>query len=483
MSSNARHARPKPLRSEVSAPKTAKHRGKLRLTTAAAHTQAYATPRDLTHAAKVKRIARELREWRGTQPVSLKKKAPPHQVPKGGDLRRRDEKIDISELDQILLIDPKRRICVAEPGVTFIDLVNATLEHGLVPIIVPEFKKITIGGAVSGCSIESMSFKYGGFHDTSLEYEIITGDGNVITARPEGENALTFQMMHGAFGTLGIVSKLVFKLIPGKRFVQMTYRKFSRIEDYVAEIRERTAQQDFDFMDGMIHSPTELVLSLGKFVDKAPYTTSYEWMNVYYLSTRQRTEDYLTTLEYYFRYDRGVTNVFPKSFLGRLFFGKLGGSTRTLALAEKLPWLLDDKKPTITLDVFIPARRAPEFLSWYQAEFGFFPLWCVPYKRVHDYEWLDKSFYDNLKDDLFLDLAIYGMKQTGEKNYHRIMEEKLREIGGVKTLIAHNYYPEDEFWQIWNKENYDAVKAVTDPRNRFRNLYSKTCRAVMGLEG
>ena len=60
------------------------------------------------------------------------------------------------------------------------------------------------------------------------------------------------------------------------------------------------------------------------------------------------------------------------------------------------------------------------------------------------------------------------------------MEKKLIELGGLKTLIAHNYYPEDEFWSIWSRRNYEAVKIKTDPNNRFRGLYEKTCRAAMG---
>jgi hypothetical protein len=108
-------------------------------------------------------------------------------------------------------------------------------------------------------------------------------------------------------------------------------------------------------------------------------------------------------------------------------------------------------------------------------------LWCVPYRRARDYEWLVPAFYDRLEDEMFLDLAIYGMKQTGDVNYHRLMEEKLRELGGIKTLIAHNYYPEDEFWTIWNKPNYDAAKAVTDPKNVFRDVYKKMCKAAMGV--
>ena len=58
------------------------------------------------------------------------------------------------------------------------------------PIVVPELKTITIGGAVAGCSIESMSFVHGGFHDTCLEYEVITATGEVLTCTPDNEHRL-----------------------------------------------------------------------------------------------------------------------------------------------------------------------------------------------------------------------------------------------------------------------------------------------------
>ena len=84
-------------------------------------------------------------------------------------------------------------------------------------------------------------------------------------------------------------------------------------------------------------------------------------------------------------------------------------------------------------------------------------------------------------DELWVDLAIYGMKQRGDRNYHKLMEDKLRQLGGIKTLISHNYYTPDEFWATWNRENYQAVKALTDPENVFRDLYTKTCKAAMGV--
>ena len=450
----------------------------------AAHARYIASVQDsplaARHDEKVARIARQLASHRGSRPVSLRKKSVSHQVPKAHDLRHHDDKIDVGDLTEILEIDPVRRVCVAESGVTFVELVRATLAYGLVPIVVPELKTITVGGAVSGCSIESMSFQRGGFHDTCVEYEVITARGEVLTCRRDNEHALVFDMMHGSFGTLGILSKLVFELVPAKPFVHVVYETHADLASYQASIRRHTDEHDVDFMDGIIHSPSCYVLSVGKFVAEAPYTHRYSWVRVYYRSTRTRREDYLRTPDYFFRYDRGVTNVRPKSFVGRVLFGKWMTSTQWLTLGNKLHWLLRENKPTVTLDVFVPFSKAAEFMRWYEREIGFFPIWCVPYRRVHDYPWLADSFWRKLDDDLFLDLAIYGMRQKGDRNVHRMIEEKLVELGGIKTLIAHNYYGEDEFWSIWNRRNYDAVKAITDPSHMFRDLYTKTCRAAMG---
>jgi FAD/FMN-containing dehydrogenase len=433
------------------------------------------------HAREVRRIANELQSRTSTTPVSLRKRTVAHQVPKSGDRRRYDDKIDISQLHRILSIDPTARICVAEPGVTFVDLVDATLKHGLLPIVVPELKTITIGGAVSGCSIESMSFEYGGFHDTCLEYEVITAKGDVLVCRRDNEHALVFEMMHGSFGTLGIVSKLTFRLVPAKPFVRLVHERYTTLAAYQEAITRHAEARDLDFMDGIIHSPSLYVLCTGHFVDRALYTSRYDWMRVYYKSTASRSEDFMTTADYVFRYDRGVTNVRPKSFLGRLLFGKMLSSTQMLRLGNKLHWLLKTTKPTVTVDLFLPMSKVPEFLAWYERELDFYPLWCVPYRRVHDYEWLAPSFYAGMTDTMFLDLAIYGMKQRSD-NDHRLIEKKLEELGGIKTLISHNYYDKDEFWSIFNKPNYDAVKAITDPNNIFRDLYTKMCRAAMGHE-
>ena len=434
------------------------------------------------HRRRIDRISHALRTRTSKGPMSLRKKAVRHEVPKPKDLRHRDEKVDISNLNEIIEIDLTNNTCTAESGVTFDDLVRATMRHNLVPIVVPELKTITIGGAVSGCSIESMSFRYGGFHDTCLEYEVVTAKGEVLHCTPDNHNALVFQMIHGGFGTLGILTRLKFRLIPAKPFVKMTYEKHATMDAYQAAMWRYVENNQYDFIDGIIHSEAEYVLCLGSFVDSAPYTHCYDWTRVYYQSTSTQTEDYLKTPDYFFRYDRGVTNVHPKSFMGRLLFGKFMDSSTLLRLAEKFKWALKTDKPDVILDVFVPRSKIAGFMEWYGKEFKFFPLWCVPYRRVRAYEWLSEKFLATTKDELFLDIAIYGMKQTGDRNAHKVMEEKLLEIGGLKTLISHNYFSEEDFWKIWNRKNYIKVKQQTDPHNVFRDLHAKTCRAMMGIE-
>ena len=433
------------------------------------------------HDSKVQRISALLKNRESRAPLSLKKKAVNHQVPKPLDKRYSDEKIDISDLNEILRIDVEEKTCTAELGVTFVDLVSATLEYGLVPLTVPEQKTITIGGAVAGCSIESMSFMYGGFHDSCLEYEVITAKGEVLACAPGNDKALIFQMMNGTFGTLGIISKLKFRLAAAKSFVKVTNEKYKSIEDCKAAIWRHYKERDFDFMDGLFYSSEEYVLCMGSFVDTAPYAHNYDWTRIYYEMAKNEPEDYLKTTDYFFRYDKGTTHVDVKSRLGRLLLGKFLGSTNVLTAASLFHKLIPPDTIPVVIDVFVPFSKLGEFLAWHEEETHYFPLWCVPYKVVRQYEWISDEYFAAMKEELLIDIAIYSMKTDDSERYYRNLEKKMMELGGLKTLISNNYYTEEEFWKTWNKRNYDEVKRVTDPDNIFRDLYEKTVRAARGL--
>lgn len=68
------------------------------------------------HDMKANRIATQLKTRNNTAPLSLKKKAVSHEVPKAGQKKEANEKLDISDLNEILEINTKHQYCISEPG-------------------------------------------------------------------------------------------------------------------------------------------------------------------------------------------------------------------------------------------------------------------------------------------------------------------------------------------------------------------------------
>ena len=295
-------------------------------------------------------------------------------------------------------------------------------------------------------------------------------------------------MMHGSFGTLGILTKLTFRLVPAKPYVRLVYEHHHELDDYQAAIRapHRRAATSTSWMASSTR-PTVRADPAAHFVDSAPYTNRYDWteglLPQHRARGRRTTSRPPTTSSATTAASPTCT---PESFLGRLLLGKFTRLDASCCGWRKLcNWVLPTEQPDHhARRLRAHSRRCRSSSTWYAREFELLPalVRALP-ARARLRVAATRLLRGNLEDDLFLDLAIYGMKQPAGRNYHKLIEDKLLELGGVKTLISHNYYSSEEFWQIWNKRNYDAVKAITDPDNLFRDLYTKTCKAAMGLTG
>ena len=436
------------------------------------------------HEQKVHSVATAVREYASSRRpgefFSLHKAAVPHLIPNPGDPKHRDRKISIFELSQVLEVDRQDRFCVAEPGVTFDALVRETLKYDLVPLIVPELKTITVGGAVAGGAVESMSFRHGTFHDSCLEYELVTGAGQVITCSPWKDPEI-FGMVHSSFGTLGVLTRLKFRLLPAAPFVRVDYVHFPSLDATMEAVQEHFKSRDVDFMDGVIHSPRDFVLCLGRFAAEAPYTHTY-LRDIYYQSTRSRETDYLTTYDYLFRYERDgfwtSRNYGLENRLLRLLTSPFSiGSTEMLSLARRFPFLVRGSSE-VAADAMIPIEKMKVFFGWYLEMFNYFPLWILPLRMERPYPWINPDFMGTITDPLHIECGVYGFRHDGRKNYYRLLEEQVFELKGVKALISYNYYSESAFWKIFDKKRYQSVKETTDPQNLFRDVYQKTCLNV-----
>ena len=222
--------------------------------------------------------------------------------------RGRGNGLDVSRFGRVLAVDPLARTADVQGMVTYERLVDATLPYGLMPLVVPQLKTITLGGAVAGLGIESSSFRNGLPHESVREMEVLTGDGRVVVAGPDNEHADLFHGFPNSYGTLGYALRLTIDLQPVRPFVRLRHLRFATAAACLATMADVCAAgvhagEPVDFVDGTVFGPDEQYLTLGTFVDEAPTVSDYTGMAVYYRSIREREVDHLTVRDYLWRWD------------------------------------------------------------------------------------------------------------------------------------------------------------------------------------
>jgi FAD/FMN-containing dehydrogenase len=422
------------------------------------------------------KLARELRQAADGQNIGLKKSTSNLFRTHAESSRRR---IDVSEFNHVLSVDPDSLVADVEGMITYEDLADATLRHNLLPTVVPELKTITIGGAISGLGIESSSFKYGLVHETVEDVEVLLGDGDTVICSPT-ENQDLFYGFPNSYGTLGYALRLKVKLVPAKRYVRLVHRRYSDIGRLFAELAATCTGTQFDYVDGVVFNRGEAYITSGEFVDSAPYTSDYTYMKIYYRSIQQREIDYLTAKNYVWRWDTDwfwcskvfrVHSPVVRAVLGR---GLLNSRTYQgiMRLSRKLPPKANTE--SVIQDVDIPIAHAPEFLDFLLREIGIVPIWLCPFKSYDPNVRYTLCPVDPAK--LYVNFGFWDMLPGAGVDgfYNRKIERMALHLRGVKGLYSSSYYDEETFWSIYDRQSYERLKAKYDPTGRFRNLYEKT---------
>ncbi|KAJ4290690.1 hypothetical protein N0V88_006438 [Collariella sp. IMI 366227] len=325
--------------------------------------------------------------------------------------RRHDNTVDTSRLNRVLNVDTTRKTALVEPNVPMDALVEATLDHNLVPLVVMEFPGITVGGGFSGTSGESSSFRYGAFEATINWIEIVL---------PHGETS--FWGAASAFGTLGVVTLLEVQLRDAAPYVELTYHHITDFNDVVTALQSATSPDTpNDYVDAITFSRTSTILCTGRLAHSLPLHQSPE------LPPRSRplvlpprpnhpqtphlpspnpiiTNRLHPLRSYLFRHDRGA--FWTASYAFRYFLVPLTFITRFL------------------LDPFLHAR--------------------VMYRALHQ---------SGLSD-------FYVVQDVGIpfRNAARGLEQAVCGLDGRKWLYAHAYYTEEEFWAQYDRPAYDALR-------------------------
>ncbi|MGI8528942.1 MAG: FAD-binding oxidoreductase [Geodermatophilaceae bacterium] len=443
----------------------------------------------------VKDLRRSYTALPATEPVRLAKRTSNlfrPRLPAPGGL------LDVSSFAGVLDVDPVARTADVLGMTTYEQLVDATLAHDLMPLVVPQLKTITLGGAVSGLGIESASFRNGTPHESVLDVDVLTGDGQVVTARADNEHRDLFYGFPNSYGTLGYALRLRIELEPVRRYVQLRHLHHREPAAYFAAVAEicRTGRHDgqrVDFVDGTVFAPDELYCTIGTFVANAPYTSDYTGMNIYYQSVQHRREDFLTVRDYLWRWDTDwfwcsrafgvqtpwVRRIVPKRYLRSDTYWRLialeqrYGVVRRLEAARGKP-----VEERVVQDIEVPVDRAAEFLDFLHRDTDIRPVWICPLRqRDPDAGW---DLYQLDPGTLYINVGFWSTVplRPGEAadTHNRRVEVEVTRLGGRKSLYSTSSYPEEEFWHLYNGPAYRKLKDRYDAGGRLLDLFSKTVR-------
>jgi FAD/FMN-containing dehydrogenase len=371
---------------------------------------------------------------------------------------------------------------------TYEDLVDATLPTGQMPLVVPQLKTITLGGAVTGLGIESSSFRNGVPHESVVEMDVLTGAGEVVTCS-RTENSDLFYGFPNSYGTLGYALRLRIELEPVQPYVHLQHVRCSS----VAEAVDVMSSHDADFCDGTWFSPTEVYVTFGRWADRVPLLSDYTGMGVYYRSIQQRTDDYLTVRDYLWRWDTdwfwcsrafGVQNPAVRRWIPRRYL-RSDVWWKLVAFERKHRWKSrwdvrrgGPEREDVVQDVEVPIDRLAEFMDFFEREIPIEPVWFCPMKQRSTEDVWELYRFD--PSVLYVNVGFWSTVplEPGEdpSTHNRLIEDEVDRLGGRKSLYSTAFYSREHFWELYNGPVYEVLKKRWDPDGRLLDLYDKTVR-------
>jgi FAD/FMN-containing dehydrogenase len=372
---------------------------------------------------------------------------------------------------------------------TYEELVDTTLPTGQMPLVVPQLKTITVGGAVTGLGIESSSFRNGTPHESVLEMDVLTGAGEIIRCS-RAHNPDLFYGFPNSYGTLGYALRLRIELESVRPYVHLRHVRCASVAEAVEVMRHHGA----DFCDGTWFSAMEVYITLGTWADEAPRVSDYTGQEIYYRSIQRRSEDMLTVRDYLWRWDTDwfwcsrafgaqnprIRRLIPRRYLRSDTWWKL------VAFEQRHRWKTRwdrrrgrPEREEVVQDVEVPIDRLEEFMDAFSRAVPIEPVWFCPLQqRFADDVW---ELYRLDPQQLYVNVGFWSSValEPGEdpSTHNRFVEGLVDDLDGRKSLYSTSFYERDRFWELYNGEVYHLLKKRYDPQARLLDLYAKTVEA------
>ena len=394
---------------------------------------------------------------------------------------RRDKIVDTSRLSKVLKVDTQKWTALVEPNVSMDDLVNATLQYGLVPPVVMEYPGITVGGGYACTSGESSSFRHGFFDQTINWTEMVLANGNIVKVSSTDTPDLFFGAAT-SLGTLGVTTLLELRLIEAKSYVEVTYFPVSSISQSIQKIGEETVDPSNDYVDGILFAIDRGVVISGRLINAPTKGTRIQSFSRgrdpwFYLHAQkvcntcsEIRKEAIPIRDYLFRYDRGGFWVGTHAFhyfmtpFNRITRWVLNPLMKTRVLYHALHESGHGQRYIIQ-DLTVSHSMAQNLVEFVDETFGIYPLWLCPMQQGAEASFNPHTSSIATGNEMLLNVGLWGAGPKTHDQFvdaNRKLERKMQDLSGMKWLYAHTYYTEEEFWSIYNRSWYDGLRAKYD---------------------
>ena len=163
-----------------------------------------------------------------------------------------------TRMNRIFEIDAENLIAVVEPGVVTFTLQQEAAKHGLFyPPDPASFKYSSLGGNVAECAGGPNSLKYGVTRDYVIGLEVVKPTGEILNTGVRTMKGVVgydlTRLFVGSEGTLGVITKIIVKLLPLPEAKATVLALFKEVEDAAravsAIIAARIVPSTIEFMD------------------------------------------------------------------------------------------------------------------------------------------------------------------------------------------------------------------------------------------
>ena len=218
--------------------------------------------------------------------------------------------------------------------------------------------------------------------------------------------------------------------------------------------------------------------------------SDYTGPDIYYRSIQHadgEKHDRLTIHDYLWRWDTDwfwcsrafgaqnptIRRFWPRRYRRSSFYWKLIGYDRRFDIADRIE-KRNGRPPLerVVQDIEVPIGRTAEFVDWFLDNVPIEPIWLCPLRLRDD----GAGRSTQLPRITPTSTSAFGLRcpagaEEGETN--RLIEKKVSELDGHKSLYSDAYYSPDEFNELYGGETYNTVKKTYDPDSRLLDLYAK----------